>query len=89
MHGDKAKELAVEQSKLPVRNATEPSGLLQHGVEHWGEIAWRGVDDLQNLGRRRLLLQGFALFAEESCIFYRDHRLGGKVLQEGDLLVGE
>jgi hypothetical protein len=33
-------------------------------AEHWCQIAGRGVDDLQYLGRRRLLLQRLALFCD-------------------------
>src|SRR6516225_3245240 len=34
----------------------ETYGLIQHRVEHWRDVARRGIDDLQNLGGRLLPL---------------------------------
>ena len=63
--------------------------LFEHRVEHRRQIAGRGVDDLQYLGGRGLLLQRLALLGDQPRILHRDHRLRGEVLQQGDLLVGE
>ena len=55
--------------------------LFKHRVEHRSEIAGRGIDGLQHLGGRGLLLQRFTGFGQESRILHRDHRLRRKVLQ--------
>ncbi len=67
----------------------EPVRLLQDRVEHRRQIAGRSVDDLQHLGGRGLLLQRLPLLGHQPRILHRDHRLGGEVLQQRDLLVGE
>ena len=41
------------------------------------------------LGGRCLLLQRLPLLGDQPRVLHRDHRLGGKVLQQRDLLVGE
>ena len=63
--------------------------LLQHRVEHRRQIAGRGVDDLQHFGGRGLLFQRLALLGHQPRVLHRDHRLGGEVFQQSDLLVGE
>ena len=63
--------------------------LVQDRFEHRGEIAGRGIDDLQYLGGRGLLLQGFARLGQEPRIFHGDDRLRCKILQQRDLVVGE
>ena len=63
--------------------------LFQHRIEHRRQIAGRGVDHLQHLGGRGLLLQRLALLGDQPRVLHRDHRLGGEVLQQRDLLVGE
>ena len=63
--------------------------LFQHRVEHRRQIAGRGVDHLQHLSGRGLLLQRLALLGDQPRVLHRDHRLGGEVLQQRDLLVGE
>jgi hypothetical protein len=37
----------------------EPSRLFQHRIPHRREIAWRRIDDAEDLGGRGLLRQGF------------------------------
>ena len=63
--------------------------LFQHRVEHRREIAGRGVDDLQYLGGRGLLLQRLARLGDQPRVLHRDDRLRGEVLQQRDLLVGK
>ena len=63
--------------------------LFQHRVEHRRQIAGRGVDHLQHLGGRGLLLQRLALLGQQPRVLHRDHRLGGEVFQQGNLLVGK
>src|SRR5215469_4425758 len=36
--------------------------LLQYCIEHWREVAGRGIDDLQDLGGGSLLIECFAEF---------------------------
>ena len=81
--------LAIVGPQDPKRGPTKREGLLQHRIEHRSEIAGRGVDDLQDLGGCGLLLQGLARLGDQPRIFHRDHRLGGEILQQSDLLVRE
>jgi hypothetical protein len=62
---------------------------LQDRVEYWGEIAGRGIDDLQHLSGGGLLLQCLARLGDQPRVLHRDHRLGGEILEERNLLVGE
>ena len=68
---------------------TNPVRLLQDHLEHRRQIAGRGVDDLQHLGRRCLLLQRLPLFGDQARVLDRDHRLIGEGADELDLPVGE
>ena len=70
------------------RFAETPSP-FQHRIEDRSEVSGRGIDDLQDLGGRGLLLQGLARLSQEPRVLHRDHRLRRKVLQERDLLVAE
>ena|SRR6516162_3414201 len=83
------REVAGKVPKNAEARLTEAGGFLQHRVEYRGEVAGGGIDDLQYLGGRGLLFQGFARLGQEAGIFHRDNRLRCEVLQEGDLLVGE
>ena len=58
-------------------------------VEHRREVARRRIDDLQHFGGRSLLFQRLALLRDQPCILHRDHRLGGEVFQQRDLLIRE
>ena len=51
----KAKALAVVGSQLAELRAAQPHRLFEHRVENRGEVAGRGIDDLQYLGGRGLL----------------------------------
>ena len=72
-----------------MRRPAKSVRLLQYRVEHRGEVARRGIDDLQDLGGRGLLLQGLACLGDQPRVLHRDHRLRGEALQQRDLLVGE
>src|SRR5262249_32647175 len=70
--------------------------LLQHGLEHWLQLAGRTADDLQHLRSRSLLLQrlpqivgALTQLIEESRVLDCDDGLGSKVLDQLDLLTGE
>src|SRR6516162_3581591 len=62
---------------------------FEHRVEDWGEVAWRGIDDLEYLGGGGLLFQSLARLGDQPSILHCDHRLRSEVLQQRDLLVGE
>jgi len=55
-HRDRAKLLPVVCLKATMGNAAQRHRLVEHRIEHRGEIAGRAVDDLQHLGGRGLLL---------------------------------
>ena len=65
-------------------------------LEHRLQVARRAGDDLQHLAGRGLLLQrlgqiigALAQLVEQPRVLDGDHRLGGEVLHQLDLLVGE
>ena len=89
MTRDSAEVLAVVKKQASEFGPAEGVPLLQYRVEHRREIAGRRIDDLQHLGSGCLLLQRLARLGDEARILHRDRRLGGKVLQQCDLLVGE
>src|SRR5262249_26022289 len=58
-------------------------------VENDLQIKSGAADDFEHVGRSRLLLQGFTQFVEQPRILDVDDGLGGEVLHQFDLLVGE
>ena len=76
-------------NRLPIGGPAEAVRLLQYRVEHRREVAGRGVDDLQHLGGRGLLLQRLARLGHQPRVLHRDDRLRREILQQRDLLVGE
>src|SRR5215470_932456 len=44
--------------------------LFEHGIEHRGEVAGRGVDDLQHLGGCGLLCQGLARLGQQPRVLH-------------------
>src|SRR6516225_11031244 len=63
--------------------------LVQYRVEDGGEVAGGRVDDLQYLGGRRMIRQGFARLVYEPRVFHCDDRLRCEILDERNLLFGE
>ena len=57
--------LALEKRQSSKRRPAQSVRLLENRVEYRSEIAGRRVDDLQNLGDRGLLLQGFACLGQQ------------------------
>jgi hypothetical protein len=55
--------LAVDPPNVSVSRLAEAQRLLQDRVEHRGEIAGGGIDDLQYFGGRGLLLTRFDKFS--------------------------
>src|SRR5215467_13060415 len=63
--------------------------LFQYRVEYRREVAGRGIDDLQYLRGRGLLLQRLARLVNEPRVLHRNDRLIGEGLHKRDLLDGE
>src|SRR6516225_2365825 len=81
--------ITLDLDQAAGRSTAKLMCLFQDLVEHWCEVAGRGIDDLQHLRGRSLLLQRFARLGQEPRILHRNHRLRSEVLQQRDLLVGE
>src|SRR6516165_10576742 len=81
--------LAVKSQKATKSGAAQTHRFFQHRIEHRAKMARRGVDDLQYLGGRGLLLQSLARLGKEPRVLDRDDRLHGEVLQQRDLLFCE
>jgi hypothetical protein len=72
-----------QSCKLP-QGARTGMGLFDDRVEHRGEVTRRGIDDLQHLGGRGLLLQGLARLGQEPRILHRNDRLRREVFEKRD-----
>ena len=81
--------LTVIGCKVPNAAPHSRMRLFQHRIEHRREIAGRGIDNLQHLGGRGLLLQRLPLLGQQPRVLDRDHRLIGEGADELDLPVGE
>src|SRR5207302_4774650 len=57
-------ELAVKNDQCAVRSTAERVRLLQYRIEHWPEVARRGVDHAQNLGSGGFPLQCLVTFVQ-------------------------
>jgi hypothetical protein len=71
----KIETLAVVGRDVAEFRLAEVRGLFEHRIEHWREIAGRGIDDLQHFGGRSLLFErlvtlGFAFGKLTSQIGY-------------------
>ncbi len=62
---------------------------LRQRIEHSLQIERRAADHLEHVGGGGLLLQRFAQLVEQARILDRDDGLGGEILDQFDLLVGE
>ena len=85
-HGDCAYMISVGNSQATERGTTKRMRFFQDGVEHWYQIAGRGIDDLQNLSGRGLLLQGLVTLGVALGKF--SLTLGKLTLQIGYKLLG-
>ena len=89
-YATRAKLLAVIGSSMTRSAASHRRmRLFEHRVEHRREIAGRGIDDLQYLGGRGLLLQCLARLGQEPRVLHRDDRLRREILEQRDLFLGE
>ena len=60
-HGEKTSPVIGE--KMTEARSAQPHRPIEHCVEYWLEVATRGIDDLQYLGGRGLLLTRFGKFS--------------------------
>ena len=83
------KALAVERVENAKLGLTQAYCLLENNLEHRRQIAGRGIDHLQHLGGRGLLLQCLALLGQQPRILDRDDRLIGEGADKIDLPIGK
>ena len=83
------KKFAVIGKQRTAFSAAQTVRLIQDRVKYRRQVARRGIDDTQHLSRRGLLLQRLAGFVDQPRVLHCDDRLGGEILQQRDLLVGE
>ncbi len=81
--------LAVKSPEIAGAAVAKAHGPFEHRVEHRRELARRGIDDLQYLSRRGLLVQCLARLGQEPCIFHRNDGLCREVLDQRDLLLAK
>src|SRR5262249_43860861 len=79
-HRRKREALAVIGAKMAKGRLTQPDGLAEHRLKYWPEVAGRGIDDLQDLGRCRLLVACLLKFGSQ-CEYLRLHRGDGSGLR--------
>src|SRR6516164_390901 len=72
-----------------VVGATKPASRFNERLQHRLEIEGRAADDLEHVGGGGLLLKRFPQLVEEARVLDRNHRLGGEVLQQLNLLLAE
>src|SRR5262245_31312081 len=96
MHRDYAEGVTFMQIHRAELGFADAAGALQHRLEHRLQLAWRTTDHLENLGRRGLLLQGFAYIisaltqlVQQARVLDGDEDLLGKIAHKLDLLVGK
>src|SRR5438067_2772377 len=62
--GDSTKGIAFTSPKNSEPRLTQPDRPFEHRLEHRGEVARRGVDDLQDFGQSSLFGQSFVPLGE-------------------------
>src|SRR6516165_3916329 len=67
----------------------ESNGRLDQSAKHHLEVERRAADNLEHIGGRGLLLQGFAQLVEQPRVLDGDDCLAGEALNQLDLLFGE
>ena len=99
----KMNQLPVIFEQRHAHDIQQRRGLAAYQFEHRLRVARRGRHLLQHLDGRGLVVDALAecdvalgqfsgavaQLAEQAGVLHRDHRLGGEVLQQGDLPVGE
>src|SRR5215472_10047356 len=89
MHRDEVKQLAVKCTERSLSGITQRYRLFYDLFEHRLEVARRGIDDLQYLGSRSLLLQRLLRLGQQPRILHRNDRLRREILEQRDFLSGE
>src|SRR5262249_8870724 len=85
----KTEIFTIELENVSARGAAKPRRALDQGLQHGLQIESRAADDFEGVGGRGLLLQRFAQLVEQTRILDSDDGLGGEVLDQFDLFVGE
>ena len=78
---DRLEAFAVIGPQSAKRGIAGACRLFQYYVEYWGQVTRRGIDDLQYLGGRGLLLQGLARLGHQPRVFHRNDCLSREVFQ--------
>ena len=93
---DMMEKFAPCQPERRLVGTAEPGRQLDQRFEHDLQIERRAADDLEHVGSRRLLFQRFGeivgaltQFVEQPRVLDGDDGLGGEVLHQLDLPVGE
>src|SRR5947208_8153134 len=89
MYRQGAKVLPIINLQAPVGSTAKLVRFREDCVENRCEIVWRTVDDAQNLGGRRLLLQRFSRLSDQPRVLDRDDRLVSKCLDNFNLSLRE
>jgi hypothetical protein len=87
--GGQAVGLALAPEDECALGAAQPRRRLHQRIEHGLQVEGRAADHLEHVGGGGLLLQRLPQLVEEAHVLDGDHRLGGEVLDQLDLLVGE
>src|SRR5262245_53980667 len=92
----RAETVSVIQIEHAELGSADACRALQHGFKYRFEVARRGGNDLQNIGRRSLLLERLAQvigaltqFVEQPRVLDGDDRLVRKTREQVDLFIGE
>ena len=83
------KLVTFPQQDRGVVGGAQPGRRFHQRVEHRLQIEGRAADHLEHVGGGGLLLQRFAQLVEQPRVLDGDDRLGGEILDQLDLLVGE
>ena len=73
--------ISLHHMEFAESRAAQAHCLVQHCVEHRRQIAGRGIDDLQHLGGRGLLLQSLTRLGNEPRVLHRNDSLRREILQ--------
>jgi len=89
VHREPAELLAIPELQATADGTAQCVRLLHYRLEYRCEVARRGVDDLQYLGGRGLLLQRLSRLGEEPRVLHCDDRLRCEILKQCDLFLGK
>src|SRR5262249_28005831 len=81
--------LTIEAQDMSAVGAAQPACAFGKGLEHCLQIERRTADDVEQLAGCCLLIERFAQFVEQACVFNGDHRLRGESGDQLDLFLGK